>query len=152
MWHASSIQPLILTSEQQRELRRIVNRPRASVQDVRRAWIILIERRVSTTAGRRQKPKSTARWWVCGKADFASTGWRVWPTPPDAAAKSGLSSELKARILTQATQPPRDASVERSHDGARGGRLEGHRARLWSANEIKPHLIRVFKLSQDPQV
>src|SRR4030067_2370753 len=38
---ARPIQPLSLTADQRRELRSIVNRPKASVRDVRRAWIIL---------------------------------------------------------------------------------------------------------------
>lgn len=65
--------------------------------------------------------------------------------------KPSIPEAKKARIITQATQPPPNRtrwsvrSMAR-HTGVSSASVQ----RIWAANEIKPHLTRTFKLSRDP--
>jgi transposase len=149
---ARPIQPLILTTEQRRQLRRIVNRPRASVRDVRRAWIILNRAEglsQEQIAERNRVNRSVVAVW---EKRFRQHGLAGLADAPGRGRKERLSPDLKARILTQATQPLPGRRRWSVRTMARAvGVSKATVQRLWSANEIKPHLTRVFKLSQDPQ-
>ena len=149
---ARPIQPLSLTADQRRELRSIVNRPKASVRDVRRAWIILNRTdglSQQQTAARNHLNRCVVAQW---EKRFRQHGLAGLADAKGRGRKERLSPDLKARILTQATQPPRGRRRWSVRSMARAvGVSKATVQRLWSANEIKPHLTRVFKLSRDPR-
>jgi transcriptional regulator with XRE-family HTH domain/transposase len=149
---ARPIQPLSISPEQRAELRRIVNRPTATRRQVRRAWIVLnradglsqIE-----TARRVGCRRSVVAQW---ERRFAQQGLAGLEEAPGRGRKETIAADRKAKILTAATQPPAHKTRWSVRAMARAaGVSKATVQRLWSANDIKPHLTRAFKLSRDRQ-
>ena len=70
---------------------------------------------------------------------------------PRSGRKSRLSTEVLRQIVEQATRPPQGRARWTCRAMARElGVSKATVQRVWSENEIKPHLTRVFKLSSDP--
>jgi transposase len=70
---------------------------------------------------------------------------------PGRGAKPSISNDKKARLITQATQPPPNRSRWSVRTMAREiGVAPSSVHRIWAANDLKPHLTRTFKLSSDP--
>ncbi|MBA4148849.1 MAG: IS630 family transposase [Verrucomicrobia bacterium] len=72
------------------------------------------------------------------------------------AARSGrpvrLSPDKLNTVLTQATQPPKTRTRWSVRSMARHAGVSKTRVQqLWSQNDLKPHLSRTFKFSNDPQ-
>jgi len=78
---------------------------------------------------------------LAGLADAAGRG-----------RKPSLAADRRAIILTQATRPPKGKTRHSVRSMARIANVSiGTVHALWQANDIKPHLTRTFKLSNDPQ-
>ena len=93
---------------------------------------------------RRIVTKWCGRFRKVGLAGLADAGGR--------GRKPCLSEEVRAQILTQATQPPKGRTRHSVRSMARAAHVSiGTVHALWQANDIKPHLTRTFKLSNDPQ-
>lgn len=137
---------------QRRELERLVRAPTASQREVRRARIVL-----RRAAGESQEAVAAAvgvnrpvvalwerrfrRDGLAGLADAKGRG-----------RKSSIALDRAARVLSEAVQPPPGRSRWSVRSMARHVQLSPATVqRLWSANEIKPHLQRTFKLSRDRQ-
>src|SRR5215472_3463906 len=70
---------------------------------------------------------------------------------PRSGRKGNISTELLRQIVDQATRPPQGRARWTCRAMARElGVSKATVQRVWSENEIKPHLTRVFKLSSDP--
>ena len=70
---------------------------------------------------------------------------------PRSGRKGNISTELLRQIVDQATRPPQGRARWTCRAMARElGVSKATVQRVWSENEIKPHLTRVFKLSTDP--
>src|SRR5258708_16066523 len=70
---------------------------------------------------------------------------------PRSGRKGNISPELLRQIVDQATRPPQGRARWTCRAMARElGVSKATVQRVWSENEIKPHLTRVFKLSTDP--
>ena len=66
--------------------------------------------------------------------------------------KPSMALETKAAIVSRATQPPPGRSRWSVRSMARAmGVSKATVQRLWAANDLKPHVTRAFKLSNDPQ-
>jgi len=147
---ARPIRPLAITAEQRRELRGIINRPSAPYRDNRRAWIIL-----NRADGLSQKQTAAevgvarpvvVKWeqrfrkaGLAGLVDSKGRGRKPWIEP-----------QVREKILVRATQPPANRSRWSVRTMAQSaGVSKATVQRLWSANDIKPHIVRTFKLSND---
>lgn len=147
-----SVRPLQLTQEQRRELRGIVNSPTASFRQNRRAWVILNraaglsqERTAEKTGWSRQ---AVNRW----EARFLQAGMAGLEEARRSGRKPTIALEMRQKILTRATQPPPNRSRWSVRSMAKSmGVSKATVQRLWSANEIKPHITRTFKISKDKQ-
>lgn len=65
--------------------------------------------------------------------------------------KPRLSEQTKERIITTATRPPAGRTRWSTRTMARAQGVSNSTVqKLWQANDIKPHLARTFKLSNDP--
>ena len=70
---------------------------------------------------------------------------------PRPGRKGKISTEVLRQIVDQATRPPQGRVRWTCRAMARElGVSKATVQRIWSENEIKPHLTRVFKLSSDP--
>jgi transposase len=142
---------LELDSDQRQELEALVRAPTTPQRSVVRARIVLacaqgcsqaeaarqvgVRRRIATKwCGRFRKLG------LAGLADAAGRGRK--PTLPEA---------RRAMILTQATRPPKGRTRHSVRSMARAAGVSVSTVHaLWQANDIKPHLTRTFKLSNDP--
>ena len=149
---ARPISVLQLTSEERSELGRRVRAPTTSRRDGLRARIVLLR-------GEGLKEKDVAE-----KLDTGVTTVSLWSRrferggleglrdKPGRGRKSWLPPEKIQKVITQVTQPPQGRrrwsvrtmakAVGISHDSVH---------RIWRQNDLKPHLRRMFKLSQDPE-
>ncbi len=149
---ARPIRPLAISPEQRRELRSIINRPSAAYRDNRRAWIILnraegisqMQTAAKVGVARPIVIKWEQRFRKAGLAGLAESQGR--------GRKPWLDPKVREKILVRATQPPANRTRWSVRTMARwAGVSKATVQRLWSANDIKPHIVHTFKLSNDKQ-
>ena len=141
---------LLLDSELRKELQGIVNRPKATKREVRRASIILrraegLSQPQTAEAVGVNRPV-VAKWekrfrqqGVAGLAEARRSGRK--PSVPDA---------VRRQIIDEVTRPPHGRTRWSSRSMAKSKGVSAHTVqRLWRANELKPHVTRTFKLSRD---
>lgn len=147
---ARPIRTLTITTEQRRELREIVNRPTAPFRQNRRAWIILNRAHglsQSDTAAQVGVSRPVVIQW---EHRFRKTGLAGLTEAKGRGRKPWLAPKLREKILVQATQPPANRTRWSVRSMAKSaGVSKATVQRLWSANDIKPHVTRTFKLSND---
>ena len=82
---------------------------------------------------------------------FRSQGLDGLLDRPGRGRKSSIPPTVKARILSEATRPPEGRTRHSTRSMARLAGVSQHTVRLlWNRNRIKPHLVRTFKVSTDP--
>jgi len=144
-------QPLELDSHQRQALNRIVRATTSPQRSVVRAKLILdcadgfsqkeaaqragVRRTVANKWSRRFREKG-----IAGLADAKGRG-----------RKSSIDEQTKARVITEATRPPKNRTRWSVRTMARHVGISTSTVHaLWQANDIKPHQSRTFKLSSDP--
>lgn len=147
---ARPIRPLSIAAEQRRELQSVVRRPTAAQREHQRAWIVLYRSdglSQAQTASRLGISRAAVIKWeqrfraagVAGLADAAGRG-----------RKPRIDATVRERIIVGATQPPPNRTRWSVRSMAQAtGVSKATVQRLWSANDIKPHATRTFKLSND---
>lgn len=149
---ARPISAVEITPEERSELRRRVASPTSSQRDGLRARIILLraqgrkEADVASTVGTSINTVST---W---SQRFEQSGLKGLKDQPGRGRKAWLAAEKVRQIVTRVVQPPKGkkkwstrsmaAAVGVSHQSVH---------RIWKSNDLKPHLRRTFKISNDPQ-
>jgi transposase len=144
---------IILDREESRELERRIEAPTVAVRDRQRAeMVVLSAAGVSQDqiASRVGVSRVTVSYWcqrfragrLAGLEDAAGRGRK--PYLPPAAVSAVLDKAV--------TPPPPTKGRWSCRTMARmAGVSKATVQRLWAANDIKPHLTRVFKLSKDKQ-
>ena len=147
---ARPIRPLSIGSDQRRALRAIVNRPSVSYRDNRRASIILNRAdglSQAETAHKSGVRRSVVVEWeqrfrksgLAGLTELKGRGRKPWIDP-----------QIREKIIVGATRPPANRTRWSVRTMAKAMRVSKATVqRLWSANAIKPHITRIFKLSKD---
>lgn len=152
MGMARPIRPLAITAEQRRALRALVNRPSAAHRDHQRAWIILNRAEGLSQTQTAAQVGVTRPVVIKWERRFQSAGLAGLADRPGRGRKAWIAPQIRERIIVGATQPPAHRtrwSVRTMAQAA--GVSKATVQRLWSANDIKPHVVRTFKLSQDQQ-
>lgn len=135
---------------QQTELERIVRASTSPQRMVTRAKIILQRAKGSSQESTARlmgvQRRIVGKW--CGR--FERMGLAGLVDAKGRGRPCTIAEKLKGDILTGAAQPPANRSrwsvrAMAAHAGVSIGTVH----KLWQANEIKPHLIRTFKLSND---
>ena len=144
--------PLEIAEEQLAELRRIVRRPTATQREIRRARIIL-ERATGATqqevADRVGVQRLVVAHW---EKRFREDGLAGLADAKGRGRKTSIPEEKRKQVIVGATQPPHPRTRWTARTMARAvGVSPATVQRLWSQNEIKPHLVRTFKVSNDPR-
>lgn len=146
-----------LTSQQKKLLNSLTNRRSASVRLVERARIVLLaaegrtNREISEELG--IDPNTASRW----RKRYAEGGLQaIEKERPRGSNHAGKNSEqqarLHARIVEATTQSvPMDATHWSTRSLAKAlGTTHSLVHRVWQTHGLKPHLIRSFKVSNDP--
>ena len=147
---ARPIRTLSISSEQRRALRAIVNRHSAPYRDNRRAWIILnradglSQTETARKVGVRQ---SVVVQW---EQRFRKAGIAGLSDAKGRGRKPRIASQIREKIIVGATRPPKNRTRWSVRTMAKA--MDVSKAtvqRLWSANAVKPHVTRTFKISND---
>ena len=145
-------QSLTLTVSEAKQLNARVQDRRSTLQMVLRARIILLAARQwenRDVAAELETTAHTAGVWRRRFAQEQLTGL-------EDAARSGrpvsLATATVTKVLTTVTPPPKGRTRWSVRSLARHAGLSKSRGhQLWQANDLKPHRMRTFKLSKDPQ-
>jgi transposase len=141
---------IALEEEERRELNRRLRASTVSVRDRQRAQIILLAAEGHTQEAIGAKAgvtRVTVSHWcqrfvkerLAGLTDAPGRGRK--PSLPDTAVK---------KVLETVTRPPANLGRWSCRTMARAAGISTASVqRLWAANDIKPHLTRTFKLSND---
>src|SRR5258708_24813577 len=140
-----------LTDEQRGELERVVKAPATPQKLVRRARVALLAARGEDNAAIAAKlhtSRVTVGLWRQRFLDAGLAGMAEAARPGRPAL---LDAKKARRVLTEVVQPPKHRARWSCRQMARHvGLSKDAVQRLWAANDLKPHLTRTFKLSNDP--
>jgi transposase len=144
--------PLTLSASQRREVDRLLDAPATPQKLVRRARIVLLaaegqdNRRI---AEQLDTSTPTVGLWRQRFIDGGLAGLQEAPRP---GRPSRQDPGKIQRVLTEVVQPPCGRKRWSCRSMARAvGLSKDAVQRAWSANDIKPHRTRLFKLSNDPE-
>jgi len=143
---------LVLSAEQRAELNRLVRAPSTPQKIVLRARIGLLAadgKDNDAIAAELGTSRVTVGLWRQRVLDLGLAGLEEAPRP-------GRPVEVEAAqvraVLTEVVQPPKGKARWSCRSMARHSGLSASTVqRLWAANDLKPHRIRTFKLSNDAQ-
>jgi transposase len=148
---ARPIRALPITAAQRAELRALLRRPTATRRGAWRAEIILHRAdglSQAETAERVGVNRPVVALW---EKRFRQAGLAGLADAKGRGRKPSIAPATQGKIISRATRPPPSRqrwSVRTMAEAA--GVSKATVQRLWSANDIKPHLTRSFKLSNDP--
>jgi transposase len=142
-----------LTQEQRKTLRRLVNGRRTEVRVVKRAQIVLAaaqgleNREIAEELG---VTRETVGRWRSRFAEKSVEG--ILKDLPRGGRKPTNRSRVEGRILQMTTQ---EQPMNATHWSTRTlaeelGVTQSMVHRVWKANGLKPHLVKTFKVSNDP--
>ena len=149
---ARPIKQLYAEPDVAKELRRRARSTAIGARDKERANIILLRLDgvgVEAVAERlKTTPKRVSLW----SRRFETLGLVGLDDKPGRGRKPSISNAKVARVVTEATRPPQGKtrwsirSMSR-HAGVSPSTVQ----RIWSKNDLKPHRVKTFKLSNDPK-
>ncbi len=142
--------PIGLTEEQRGQMAALVRSRTVAQQTALRCRIVLL---AAQGAGDQRIARAlhlnrhTVELW---RARFAREGLAGLKDAPRAGRPPRLSPDKVQTVLTQVVRPPRGRRRWSCRSMARhAGVSKSQVHRLWRANDLKPHLRRTFKLSND---
>ena len=149
---ARPIRSLDLTPQQREELLGLIRRTTTPQRLVRRARLILDRSQgysQQQTALRIGVNRPVVSHW---EKRFRAAGLAGLQEAKRAGRKPSLDPKIKEQIITEATRAPKPQKrwSLRSMAKAKGVSPATVHA-LWQSNDIKPHLTRTFKISNDPK-
>ena len=141
----------VLSSAEESQLQQLIraqNTPQGLAQRARVVQLAAQGMGVRAIGGRvGMHYNQVAKW----RRRYLQGGIRALQDEPRSGRKGNISTEVLRQIVDQATRPPQGRVRWTCRAMARElGVSKATVQRVWSQNEIKPHLTRVFKLSSDP--
>lgn len=139
-----------MISSTQRRALRAINRPSSPQRDHQRAWIILNRADGLSQQETADKVGVSRPVVIDWEQRFQEAGLAGLTDAKGRGRKERIDPRVREKIIVGATQPPanrRRWSVRTMAKEA--GVSKATAQRLWSANAIKPHVTRTFKLSND---
>jgi len=133
------------------ELQRRSRSTTIGMRDRERANIILLRIEGLGVEAVAERLNTTSRRVSMWSTRFAGSGLDGLADEPGRGRKASIAPAKVARVITEATRPPlgRSRWSIRSmawHAGISASSVQ----RIWSDNDIKPHRVKTFKLSNDP--
>ena len=147
---ARPITPIVVSAQQGKELKRTASKPTTSQRLSRRCAIILLRAEgfsQQQVADRLRVNRPVVVHW---ERRFKASGIEGLNEARRSGRKSRVTEQIKAEILSHATRPPPGHTHWSTRKMAKAkGVCNQTVHKLWSANGIKPHIKRTFKLSND---
>jgi len=141
---------LSVNPEQEKQLRYLIKQPTTSQRMVRRSRIILhrmeglSQNETASLVGVRRTVVS--QW----ENRFKSDGLSGLAEARRTGRKPSVSEQVKSEIISEATRPPKGRTHWSTRSMAKSKGVSNQTVhKLWRANDIKPHIKRTFKLSND---
>jgi transposase len=148
---AQSKTPVDLTEEQRLALEALVRAPTTPQRTVRRARIVLCRAQGMSQMQTAQQVGVRRSVVLVWERRFAAHGQAGLADAPGRGRKARLPSEKVKKVVDLATRPPPSRSRWSVRSMAKeAGISPAQVQRIWAGNDIKPHLTRTFKLSNDP--
>jgi transposase len=148
---ARPVSVLELTSEEKQELQRIAHSKVSSQRDALRAQIVLRRAKGVREADVAQSLGVSIVTVSTWSRRFELQGMAGLQDQPGRGRKPSLPPEKVQQVISRVVQPPKGKQKwsTRTMAGAVG---ISHQSvhRIWRNNDLKPHLLRTFKVSQDP--
>jgi len=143
-----------LTEEEERDLRAVLRTPSASQQQAMRARIVLraAEGATNTEIAREVGVSlPTVGLW---RQKFSERGMEGLETAPRSGRPREIDDSEVARVLAMTLEPPPDGTTHWSvrRLAAATGISSSTVHRIWRDHKLKPHQVRSFKFSKDPQL
>jgi transposase len=147
---AQSISKLELSELQRQELLRVVRASSSPQRDVRRARIVLLraegktQEQVALEVG---VNRPVVGLW---EQRFRTQGLAGLKDAKGRGRKASIAPQTVQRVVSEAVQPPPGRTRWSVRSMAQHAKISPAQVqRIWSANDIKPHVLRTFKLSND---
>jgi len=139
-----------LSEPDRNALERTVRNKTSEQRSVLRARIVLLSAAGEPDLGVARQlgvNRHTVRLW---RQRFGAQGLAGLEDAPGRGRKPVLSSKVKEAILTAAVQPPANRTRWSCRSMAKAQKVSPSTVqRIWSSNDIRPHLTRTFKISND---
>jgi transposase len=149
---ARPIKVLATTEVVRAELRRRVKAPTSAQRDRFRAEIVLLRLdglKEADVAARLATSVPTVSTW---SHRFAKAGLAGLQDKAGRGRKPSIPAAKLARVVTEVTQPPKHRIRWSVRSMARHAGISASTVqRVWSKNDLKPHVTKTFKLSTDPR-
>ncbi len=141
---------IVLSDQDRSVLQRTVRNKTSEQRSVLRARIVLLSAAGEpdlAVARQLGVNRHTVRLW---RQRFREQGLAGLEDAPGRGRKPTLDSNVKEAILTGAAQPPANRTRWSCRSMARAQKVSPSTVqRIWSSNDIQPHLTRTFKVSND---
>jgi transposase len=149
---ARPVSIIAVTPEERAVLRRRVGSPTTTQRDALRARIVLLRsegRREKDVAAETGVSINTVSLW---SKRFDEKGLEGLDDSPGRGRRPWLAPEKIRKVITEVTQPPpgRTNWSTRTMAAAAGMSHQSVHS-IWKENDLKPHLVRTFKISKDPR-
>src|SRR5271165_2360973 len=149
---ARPIKRLLADGESLAQLRRRARSSTVAVRDRDRAEMVLLRIEGFSVAAVAERlgttPKRVSTW----SKRFERSGLDGLEDKPGRGRKPSIPAGKVERVLTEATRPPKGRSRWSVRSmGRHAGVSPSTVQRIWSKNELKPHVVKTFKLSNDPK-
>lgn len=149
---ARPISVLELTPEEKSELQRRVASSTASQRDALRARIILLRAQGNKEADVAKAVGASVNTVSLWSKRFDSRGLEGLTDEKGRGRKSWLPVEKVRQVITRVTQPPAGRKKWSTRRMAAEVGISHHSVHeIWRRNDLKPHLVRTFKVSNDPK-
>jgi transposase len=134
------------------ELRRRSRSTTIGVRDRERADIILLRLDGVGVEAVAARLKTTAKRVSIWAGRFEASGLDGLADKPGRGRKAWIADAKVARVITEATRPPPGRSRWSIRSMSRHAGISASSVqRIWSRNDLKPHRLKTFKLSNDPR-
>jgi transposase len=135
-----------------KELQRRLRSTTIGVRDRERAAIILLRVEGVGVEAIAERLTTTAKRVSTWSRRFEASGLAGLIDKPGRGRKASIPAATVARVVNEVTRPPKgkkrwSVRTMGRHTGISASTVQ----RIWSKNELKPHRVRTFKLSNDPR-
>ena len=147
---AQSISKLELSEQQRQGLLQVIRAPTSAQRDVRRARIVLLRADGMSQAETAREVGVNRPVVGLWEQRFRSEGLIGLKDAKGRGRKTSIAPQTVQRVVTEAVQPPTGRTRWSVRSMAQHAKVSPAQVqRIWSANDIKPHVLRTFKLSND---